>query len=154
MFCGSSSRCRRLDCCVWLWYFLIIPAYFLVFNAISNRLVFNATFALFIASILFTLDFTSNTYLVILKPALGLNSRCDIDYQTCLECHSCLQMPSLELNSIPQTPYSKSSTQLNWSCNLHNGAISDTKHMSGRSTIFTRRYLAPELRILVPTNMR
>ena len=24
IFCGSSSRCRVLVCCVWLWYFLII----------------------------------------------------------------------------------------------------------------------------------
>ena len=29
MFCGSSSRCRRLVCSVWLWYCLIILTYFL-----------------------------------------------------------------------------------------------------------------------------
>ena len=44
---------------------------------------------------------------------------------------------------------------LNWSYNLQtSGATSNTKYMSGRSTIYIRRYLAPELRILVPTNMR
>ena len=29
MFCGSPSRCRGLDCSVWLWYFLIIFTCFL-----------------------------------------------------------------------------------------------------------------------------
>ena len=35
MFCGSSSRCHGLVCCMWMWYFLTILTYFLYYKFID-----------------------------------------------------------------------------------------------------------------------
>ena len=47
VFCGTSSRCRGLVCCVWLWYFPIKFAYFLL-SIFINYTARNAMLTLYI----------------------------------------------------------------------------------------------------------